>query len=546
MNRSTALQRFCFMLAACSSFGALAGDVPASLASPNNPALADGICALTHCDGYQTGALPVRGPQGGSRLLSEQEIDLLWESPISAGAFDRRYPDGTQVLWLSKVDRIEKLTLKNNTLTLLQELRLPTNRFPYYSGEDMQRIVAELDQHAPDSAEFKRLAAAWKGYEMEALRAFYGALSRDGTLYTGGRDRVLAYGDQVPDQADSPIVAKGELVFDPARMNKAMPVPLPIIIGFNALHDGHLAIVCMDGTLIVVSPDLKQAHYYRIGDENIWNGLSVDEKGGIYFAGSRKLHKVVWKDGKISDRPEDGAWTEAYEVGPRDKTHRGRRGTGTAPVLMGGPEDRDRFVIIADAADVNNAVLYWRDEIPVDWQPLPGASSRRVAGKLPVDFGDPQRVESYSENAAVVLGYGAVLGDNRPRNGESLTLDVVLRLTDPALTPLGLQKFRWDPEQRRFLRDWVRADVSSPSATPAISAQDGGLHLGTIVDGQWAWLSLDWATGKTRGLYRLGASQRYNPAYIAVQLLPNGDPLYAGFGGAVHLRIGDSGPQPQP
>lgn len=48
------------------------------------------------------------------------------------------------------------------------------------------------------------------------------------------------------------------------------------------------------------------------------------------------------------------------------------------------------------------------------------------------------------------------------------------------------------------------------------------------VDGEWAWLSLDWRSGKTLGLYR-GPSPRYNPAYIAMQLLPNGDPLYAGF-----------------
>ncbi|MBK9955981.1 MAG: hypothetical protein IPP18_12870 [Rhodocyclaceae bacterium] len=508
----------------------------AQILPPKNPALTQGICALTHCDGYQTGAMDVRGPQGPSHRLRDEEIDLLWESPISAGAFDITYPDGRTAYWVTKVDRVEKLTVEQGKLKVVQELRLPMQKFPYYSGEDMQRFVAELDRHPVTSDEYRALAATWKGYETEALRAFYGALGRDGTLYVGAKDRIIAYGDAEPGRIDSPIVQRGEFVFDPTRMNKAMPVP--IIIGFNALHDGHLAVVSMDGTVIVIAPDLKSAQYYRLGGETIWNGVAVDEKNALYLAGNKTLLKLIWKNGRISDDPADGAWRESYDLGPRDKSHRGARGTGTTPVLMGAASERDRFVIITDAADVNNAVLYWRDEIPADWQALPGERSRRVAGKQPVDCGVRTRVESYSENAAAVLGYGAVLGNNRPPKGESMTLDVVLRLTDPALTPLGMHKFVWDPQTRQFRGDWIRPDVSSPSGTPIVSARDQALHVGSIDQGNWAWTTIDWLTGKTRAVYTLGPSPRYNPAYIAIQLLPNGDPLYAGFGGTVHLRLG--------
>lgn len=526
--------RYFFRLCAMTVFSAavLAGQ-------PKNPALGDGLCVLTHCDGYQTGALPVHGPRGESRRLSEEDIDLLWQSPLSAGAFDRRYADGRQAFWVIKVDRIAKVGLENNTLRTLQELRLPPGKFPYYSAEDMQRFVAELDAHAPDSAAFKELAADWKGYESEGIRTFYGALDRNGTLYSGMMDRVVAYTDADPARADSPIVRKGEFVFDPAQMNKAARMPVPIIIGFNALHDGHLVAVSMDGTLVVIAPDLRSAQYYRLGkEESIWNSVSVDEKGGMYFASSKKLYKLVWKDGRISDRSEDGAWVESYEIGPLDATQRSGRGSGSTPVLMGNPEDRDRFVIIADAADVNNTVLYWRDEIPADWQQLPGTASRRVAGKLPVNFGESGRTESYTESAAVVLGYGAVFADGRPRNGEQMTMDVALRLTDPALTPAGLQKFHWDPQERRFLADWSRLDVAIPGCTPVVSALDGGLNFGSVADGHWTWTVLDFETGKTRAVYDLGPSQRHNPSYIVLQLLPNGDPLYAGFGGIVHLRLG--------
>lgn len=533
---------FRHLLTLC-TLGALCA-TPVWAEQPKNPALGDGLCTLTHCDGYQTGALPAPSPQSPSRRLGEKDIDLLWQSPISAGAFDRRYPDGKEAFWVLKVDRIAKVALVNDQLTTLQELRLPPGKYPYYSAEDMQRFVAELDRHAPSSAEFKQLAAHWRGYEFEGLRAFYGALGRDGTLYSGMLDRIVAYTDADPARADSPIVRKGEFVFDRAQMNRAAAMPVPIIIGFNALHDGHLAAVSMDGTLVVIAPDLSSAQYYRLGpDETIWNSLSIDEKGGVYFVSNKKLYKRVWKNGHLSDRAEDGAWTEAYDIGPKDAQLRGARGSGSTPVLMGNPEDRDRFVIIADAADVNNAVLYWRDEIPADWQTLPGATSRRVAGQLPVDFGDPKRQESYSESAAVVLGYGAVFADGRPRNGEAMRYDVALRLTDPTVTPSGLQHFRWDPQQRRFLAGWTRTDVTVPGSTPAVSSVDGGLNFVGVVDGHWAWQVLDFATGQTRAVYDMGPSQRHNGSYIVMQLLPNGDPLYASFAGMVRLRVGQ---RPQP
>jgi hypothetical protein len=50
--------------------------------------------------------------------------------------------------------------------------------------------------------------------------------------------------------------------------------------------------------------------------------------------------------------------------------------------------------------------------------------------------------------------------------------------------------------------------------------------------------TLDWDTGETRAIYTLGASERYNPIMLALQVLPNGDPIFATFGGVMHLRLG--------
>jgi hypothetical protein len=240
----------------------------------------------------------------------------------------------------------------------------------------------------------------------------------------------------------------------------------------------------------------------------------------------------------FSTRAEDGAWSEPYEVGELDATLRGARGSGTTPTLMGLESDRDQFVLIADAANVNNLVLYWRDAIPEDWEKLEGTPSLRIAGRAPVDFGRSDLTDSYSENSPVALGYGTAIANNRPSNGMALHLDNQLWLNHPNVVPMGVQKFVWDPDERRFGTAWVRAELSLPSSTPLIAAHSRELLGVTVHDGVWSLESLDWDTGATRALYTLGASQRFNPIQLSMQILGNGDPIYSTFGGVLHIAVG--------
>jgi len=71
-----------------------------------------------------------------------------------------------------------------------------------------------------------------------------------------------------------------------------------------------------------------------------------------------------------------------------------------------------------------------------------------------------------------------------------------------------------------------------------VTTKNRQLHTVGLKDGKWAMQTLDWDTGETRAVYTLGASERYNPIMLALQVLPNGDPIFAAFGGVMHLRIG--------
>jgi len=148
---------------------------------------------------------------------------------------------------------------------------------------------------------------------------------------------------------------------------------------------------------------------------------------------------------------------------------------------------------------------------------------------------------SYSENSATVFEYGAVLANNQVKTNEAMRMPVQLKMKDPARTPYGVQKFEWDAERREFRVAWTRADVSSPNSTPVVATSNRQLHFVGLKDQHWVMETLDWDTGETRAVYTLGKSERFNPIMLALQVLPNGDPVFATFGGIVHLKLGDAG-----
>jgi hypothetical protein len=525
------------LLLACSSTPDVEPPPVGSAAAlpPQNPTLAAGLCPLVHCDSYQSDALPVRGAEQPSRALGEAEIDLFWTSPISAGVLDRSYPDGSTVLWAAKVDRILKLGFDAGLrLVPLAELPLPTGRYPAHSADFMRQWIAELDALPLASAAYRAKAAYWRDYPLEALHAYSALLDREGVLYVAARDRILAYADAETGKARSAIVKRGEFVLDPAQLNGGPAV----LIGLSASFDGTLVAASLDGSVVAVDRALTRASVHRFPGERIWNSLAVDELGGVYVVTDKKLHKLIWTGQGWSDRPDEGAWSEAYESGENDRTLRGSRGSGTAPTLVGTPSDRDRFVLIADAADVNHMVLYWRDAIPKDWKKPKGVKSRRVAGRVPLDFGLHDVRESYAENSAVALGYGALVANGRPRNGMALQLDNQLWINEPSVAPLGVQKFAWDAKKRRFASAWARPDLSNPNVKPVIAAQSRLVHCVSARDGAWALETLDWDSGATRAVYTLGPSQRFNPIQLSMSLLGNGDPILSTFGGVLHLKIG--------
>ena len=122
---------------------------------------------------------------------------------------------------------------------------------------------------------------------------------------------------------------------------------------------------------------------------------------------------------------------------------------------MGTGSQQDKFVVITDGRELMNLVLFWRDEIPVDWQPIAPGKDIRIAAEVPITFGDPNAKTSVSEQSVLVRGYGAVVVNN-DYNGLSvpswfpaLANQLLVTLTNlPWWAPYGVEKFEWNPTTR--------------------------------------------------------------------------------------------------
>jgi hypothetical protein len=478
-------------------------------ATPVNPWLADSPWPVTHQDPYAQAASPVPGPGSAWQLGSPQWVSTGFINITLA--MSPRYPDGSRVFWGSNPAGVYKLAVVNGALKKLATYDKPGNAL---SG----------------------LATPTSGA--------YTVVDIENTFYTVSGTTLIAYRDAVPGNARSAIT-QARSVSLPAWLADADDA----IVGLNLLWDGNIAFATRDGKAGVIRRDFTQVLGVTLGDgsEQVSNSIATDEQGGIYVVSSKAMYRVQWTGSAVSLDPATGAWRAEYNAGT-DGTGGGRlgAGSGSTPTLMG--TAGQKFVVITDGAKVANLVLFWRDAIPADWQPLTAGKDRRIAAEMPVNFGNPNRSETKSEQSVLVSGYGAVVVSNDYRNVGLLSGSTGVPLIDnmlnglivfnsgnPLHQPWGVQKFQWDTTTKKLRSTWVRNDVSCPNAIPVMSEASNrfycvGAHLGS-----WTIESLDWTSGGGHFRKYIGVLPRWNSFYASTQLTGDGGIIFGTYNGAAYL-----------
>lgn len=519
-----------FTLLMVAAIGANALEMP-----PKNPYLADSSYAMGHGDSAQQDAVPQGGPMGPSRTLEASEIQYTFAGPAYFGINTSGiYADGKRVFWGNGLDRLVKLDY--DSYEVISELYFPG--VERYTEQQAEESIAKFDDS--NDGIFALYNAYQDAQKLRNLSNLYTVMDIDNVYYVGNKSGLItAYGDKNPKDSRSPIVELRSF-----QLPEEATGP---IMGLNMTYDGWLIVATEHGYMAAIKRDFSEHRLTRIkhseGAENkatgrtgygwIRNAFAIDKDGGIYIASQAHMHKVVWTGDKLSTDEKEGAWAEPYL---NDWGH----GTGATPSLMGFG-DEDPFVVITDGQPQMNVVLFWRNGIPEDWQQLEDAPSRRIAGQMPVNMGDPELTKIQSEQSVVVAGYGALVVNNHPRNvpwympKQAASLLISFLGSNPRHQPYGVQKFAWNPQSRALEEDWVNQSISSPSCVPMVGVGSNTVYLIGARDNQWTLEAMNWDSGESRFHYVIGG-QRYNVLFAGTLLDEDGRIHYGTPWGRVRLN----------
>lgn len=542
-HRAAGLKALMAGLVVSVTWQAHAGVTPSDY-PPRNPYLADSPYAVSHSDSGQSDFSPVAGPIDRSRRLNQDEI--IYKPIGFANAWEYLYsgpyPDGRRAIWSGGRDRVVKLDA--DTLEVLA-----THAFKgrFYSESEVSQFFAKLDrrveaaqgkperyQEVFDFAYSQMVPAAREG-----AGALYKMVSSDNELFflvkdpSDGRIYIESYGDAKPGDIASPIMSRG-------RLELPTPKGLPTIpMAINMTYDGWVVAVTNDGSVFVVSRDLKKFHTLLLPEARtekqsgewmgglVRNSVSVGDDGAIYVVSRVMVHRLQWTGTALSLDPRDGAWSLPYESGVN--------GSGTTPTLLGFGADRDRLVVMMDG--VKNINLYWRDHIPDDWRGIEG-QPRRLAGTLTLDFGAGTPDKFRIEAAPAVLGYGFFWENDTSKTPpawqgafDKQVFANYLGAMFPEHAVFGGVKYEWRPKTRTVEQVWV----SDLSLTPTICAPNvnGLLYCTGRREGEYSVEALDWETGKPVFHYLLGNSTVFNQTGFITRIAPNGSIDLCSMGAAI-------------
>jgi hypothetical protein len=322
------------------------------------------------------------------------------------------------------------------------------------------------------------------------------------------------------------------------------------IVGVNMTYDGKLILVCRQSILITERDLSKILDSVDLpADQGVSNSACVDENNGIYLAsGSLEvagqkgtLWKFVWTGHRLSKDAADGAWQADYSGGNQPPTVKHGYGTGSTPTLMGFGDDPQKLVVITDGQDRMNLVAFWRDEIPANARPVPGALSPRTADVFPITCGlNPLPEFIQSEQSVVVMNYGAFVVNNIPsdigKTSKNLLIDSMA--TGPVLpTAYGVEKVVWDSATMRWRSGFKRPDISSTSMVPAVSPVSNTIVMnGYSKTEGWLITMLDWDTGEQVGQVVFGIeNQLGNGFYSIFEYIGNSDQIFNSIGGPIRI-----------
>ena len=502
---------------------------PSEIAKPaTNPYLAAPVYAITHFDSSQSDAFPYSVKTGDFHIDLKQEQEVTG-NPINIVTLASTSPN---YMWGVSTRGPAYISVSNKEFKEVARFDLP-----YYapvSKETHEKVLRNNFKSVEEIAKLVQDNYTKITTTKEAAlspSAAYSLVDSDNILYTNYETFIEVFA--LNDKNDPSKGIKELRKLDTKKIFGTNSV----LTGLSLTYDGKLIMVANNAIAVIDREFKTTPSVIKYDGEVISNGVSVDDKNGIYVASNKYMRKVVWTGTKLSEDKKDGAWESEYDTGQQPPSVKFGTGTGSTPTLMGFGNDEDKLVVITDGADRMNVVAFWRDDIPADFKQQPGTKSNRIAGQIAITAGLPANTKwIQSEQSVVVNGYGAFVVNNIVNEAPDDKMVAVIALGPVIKPPTGMERVEWDPKANAWKSVWTRGDVSSISMIPSMSRTSNIVFVNGYTDKDgWEITGMDWNTGKTIHRTIFGKDNYGNGAYANIQFFPDGDLLFNSIAGPFRI-----------
>ena len=454
-------------------------------------------------------ALPSWNMNG--RIADENVQWLPWVTSI--GTVHRPYANGEEALFVSGTNKIGKIKISNGAFEWVDEVVVPGFEYDVPGDDEIKATVDEMIAGGTDENKYlppyARHVKAIRQSSANIGNGIYTMMDNDGNYFAGFGTSIFKVSDKTPGDINSEIeITKSFNVKDGVTPEEAKQISRIFALGMT--YDGHIA-VAMPGIIAVLTRDLTDMQYVMLDGEAVDNGISIDDKGGIYCVTSKYMRKIVWDGTKLSDKEEDGAWKTEYDHVPNPRAL--SRGSGNTPALMGFGPDEDHLVFVADAGEEISAVAFWRDEIPEDFKQVEGTKSRRIADQIKLTIDVPATIEwsPHIYGNGVMMMASAWEDPVYDENDKLAIFETVLTAGVTHQPPAAVEKWSWDKETRSLKSDWTKHRGLQWALHP-VSSQSNTVTLTLAEDGMYSLVTYDWTTGEEISTLVLGNNPIFNTA----------------------------------
>lgn len=425
---------FCTLMLLCN---AALGQVP-----PPNPFLIDSPFPFVHQNNYR------QGYSDFPALLNYETVDIRTATTPNERVspwllLSETYPDGSRTIWGASSTHIWKAISDPNGLTIVSDYQIDFN------PTDRSWSFVLLPNHE---------------------------------ILTSDDNKLLIFSEEDIDNPLSPIFLKEEILL-PENIGQA--------VKFNRLYDGNIMFAAEDGLFGLLSNELELLDTFRLelapgetafdqGETAFHNDYASDENGGVYIVTTERMIRLDASNDAFSQD-----WAVEMEFGGN-----GLQGVGTTPTLLG--TDDDRLVCVVNSQTPAEMVVFWRDEIPADWDGISGLDLR-VAAVVPLPGSSP--VNSFFaavENSPVAYGYELACGQYNGFTGQVCP------------TAKGLYKLKWDTASNTMDLQWSRSDINLNNVL-MYSRPDNLIYgSGRENDCNFYYYGIDWDSGNTIKRFLMG------------------------------------------